>query len=98
MVVALKESKPDDWIDSFISLNMHPKHCLPFDDWLRKISSCIHTSDAAFKTELGSMTIFDAMPTFWRAWTPLFREEVIPKIDILAIQIWMRMSSESRKT
>jgi hypothetical protein len=37
--------------------------------------------DAAFETELGSMTIFDAMPNFWKAWTPELQEEVVRKID-----------------
>jgi homoserine kinase len=67
MVQALKEGRPEDWINSFISINMHPKQRLPFDAWLRKIASCPQTSDAAFKTELGYMTIFDAMPNFWKA-------------------------------
>jgi hypothetical protein len=43
---------------------MHPKHHLPFEDWLRKIASCIQMMDVAFKTELGPMIIFDVMPTF----------------------------------
>ena len=67
MVQALKNGDPQDWVRSFMSVNMHPKHRLPFEDWLRKIATCIQTSDAAFKKEVGSMTIFDAMPTFWKA-------------------------------
>jgi hypothetical protein len=83
MIHALKKGQPEDWITSFISVNMHPKYRLPFGDWMQKIVSCIQTSDAAFKKELGSMTIFDAMPTFWKAWTPVMREEVVAKIDAL---------------
>jgi hypothetical protein len=56
-------------INSFINTNMHPEHRLPFEDWLRKIASCIRMTDASFKTELGFMTIFDVMLTFWKAWT-----------------------------
>jgi hypothetical protein len=37
---------------------------------LPKIVLCIQMPDAAFKTELESMTIFDTMPTFWKAGTP----------------------------
>jgi hypothetical protein len=29
------------------------------------------------------MTFFDAMPNFWKAWTPELREEVVCKIDVL---------------
>jgi hypothetical protein len=42
MVQALNQGQPEDWINSFISVNMYPKHHLPFQDWLlRKIASCI---------------------------------------------------------
>ena len=41
MIQALKKGQPEDWIKAFISVNMHPKHCLPFDAWLRKIASCL---------------------------------------------------------
>jgi hypothetical protein len=80
---ALKKGQPEDWINYFISVNMHPKHRLPFDAWLRMIASCLQTLDAVFKTELGSMTIFDAMLNFWKAWTSELREEVVCNIAVL---------------
>jgi hypothetical protein len=38
------------------------------------------------------MTIFDAMPNFWKAWTPELQEEVVRKIDGLT-----KASSDSGK-
>jgi hypothetical protein len=60
---------------------MHPKHCVPLDAWLLKIASYLRMSNVAFKTELGSMSIFNAMPNFWKAWTLELQEEVVCKID-----------------
>jgi hypothetical protein len=39
LVQALKKGQSEDWIKSFINANMHPKHHLPFEDWLCKIAS-----------------------------------------------------------
>ena len=80
---ALKKGKPRNYIVSFNTVNMHPKHRVKFSDWLIKISSVLQTTDASFKIELECATIFDAMPEFWKACTSDLRQDVFYAINKL---------------
>ena len=80
---ALKKGKPSDWIVSFKTVNMHPKHRFKFSDGIIKTSYVLQNTDAYFKTELECVTIFDAIPEFWKAWTPDLRKEVVYSINKL---------------
>ena len=80
---ALKKVNPRDWIVSFYTVNMHPKHRVKFFYWLIKISSVLQTTDAAFKTELDCVAIFDTIPAFWKSCTPDLRQEIFYAINKL---------------
>ena len=81
LLQALKKVNPSDWIVSFKTVNMHPKHRVKFSDWLIKYSSVLKTTDAAFKPELDCATIFGVMPALWNSWTPDIRQEVVYAIN-----------------
>jgi len=66
IAVAIHSQKMVDkqkWIDSFIKVNMHPKHQLTFDNWIKKLNQCgvLVTCKKFFEKQ---KSLYDAMRKF----------------------------------
>jgi len=74
------------WINSFKRVNMHPKHRVSFNDWMKKLADRGILSEGGnkFYEERGSM--LDAMPACWMRLSVEQRREVIDIIDRLFAQ------------
>jgi hypothetical protein len=46
-IEALKKIKAAAWIESFTKVNLHPRHRVSFDVWLKKIDSTLSSGDAS---------------------------------------------------
>lgn len=77
--VGIKNLPADIWKKSFIAVNMHPDHRISFQEWINKISSHIDTGEASYSRT--NMSIFDAMPEFWKNMTVRDRQNIIKKIN-----------------
>ncbi|KAI2508458.1 hypothetical protein MHU86_5985 [Fragilaria crotonensis] len=61
-IEALKKIKASAWIESFKKVNLHPRHRVSFDVWLKKIDTKLSSGEFfASRTSL-----FDAMPAVWK--------------------------------
>lgn len=66
------------WENSFVAVNMHPHHRVPFDDWLLKIAPFVQ---AAEKFENEVVDDFAMLPTEWRTKPLSLRKKWIQIID-----------------
>eukprot|EP00957_Ditylum_brightwellii_P194960 14853476-Ditylum_brightwellii.AAC.1 len=55
---------PKIWERSFIKVNLHPHHCLPFDQWIGKIAEKIKTGETYKRTNENHY--YGAMPACWK--------------------------------
>lgn len=86
----LKVSKAT-WINSFVKVNLHPKHRLSFGDWIAKLDEKgILESGKKFLKDDGRL--FDAMPAFWRCMSIESRQEFFQVVNRLykeePIAVW----------
>ena len=52
------------WTDSFVAVNLHPRPCMTFHDYIKNISPDVNMLDTAyFRNHEGSY--YDAMPYVW---------------------------------
>ena len=66
--------------DSFVSVNLHPRHSLSFSDWIKKIAPSVKTGETAyFRNPEGSY--YNYMPYVWKNMTVIKRRELIYVID-----------------
>jgi hypothetical protein len=63
LIVFINNLKKDVWMNSFIKVNLHPKHRVDYMKWVERISSHVITGESAYKRNTASM--YDAMPAFW---------------------------------
>ena len=84
------------WIDSFIKVNMHPKHRLPFDDWIKKLDQrgVLVTGEQFFEKR---KSLYDAMRKFFLAefWWTLPLSFKSPKLS-LTVAFCIQNLSHSR--
>lgn len=66
------------WENSFIAVNMHPHHRVPFPEWINKIAPFV---DAAKKFEREIIDEFVLLPSDWRIQSLSNREKWIKIID-----------------
>ena len=53
------------WIDSFVSINLHPHHCMTFPDWIKNISPAVNTGETEyFRNHEDSY--YDAIISVWK--------------------------------
>jgi hypothetical protein len=65
------------WEVSFIQVNMHPKHRLSFEDWIKKlVKKGTMQSGDTFQHE-GEVDHFSMLPDFWKGMKPAERVQVI---------------------
>ena len=76
-IEALKKIKPAAWVESFTKVNLHPRHRVPFDIWLKKIDGKL--SSGEFFAQRTSL--FDAMPAVWKNMSIDDRHAVVSVID-----------------
>ena len=79
IIHALKDISPKVWEQSFIGVNLHPDHRIPFDDWVKKIDATLQGGERFFHDNKQSM--FDAMPVLWKNMTVEVRHKVVCTID-----------------
>ena len=61
-IEALKKIKPAALVESFMKVNLHPRHRVTFNIWLKKINRKLSSGEFfASRTSL-----FDAMPAVWK--------------------------------
>ena len=68
------------WTDSFVAVNLHPHHCLSFDDWVENISSSLKTGETDYFWN-NKWSYYDAMSSVWKKMTVTNEKEVISVID-----------------
>ena len=69
------------WTDSFVSVNLHPHHCMTFHYWIKKISPDVKTRDTSyFRNHEGSY--YDAMPSAWKKMSVPVQREAMCIIDL----------------
>ena len=89
LIVAIKNLSTDIWRKSFIKVNLHPKHRVPFDKWRKRIGSHLACGEAAY-TRKNIKSLSDAMPALWKNLSVQNRHRVISIID--------KMNSDALKT
>ena len=68
------------WTDSFVSINLHPRHGMTFHDWIKNISPAFKTVETAyFLNHEGPY--YDTMSSVWKNISVPFRRELILIID-----------------
>ena len=68
------------WTDYFVTVNLHPRHCMTFHDWIKNISPDVKTGDTEhFRNHEGSY--YDAMSSVWKNIPVPVQIEVICIID-----------------
>ena len=68
------------WIDSFVSVNLHPHHRLSFSGWIKNIPSAVNTGETEyFRNHKGSY--YDAMPYVSKKMTVIKIRELMYVID-----------------
>jgi len=71
---SLAKIGPEPWIQSFIKVNMHPKHRVSADQWLKNLDERgILSAQPFFRTRT---SLYDAMPAVWKKLEPEERHEV----------------------
>eukprot|EP00957_Ditylum_brightwellii_P001496 116663-Ditylum_brightwellii.AAC.1 len=53
--VALVVADDDNWERSFKAVNLHPHHCVLFEDWLKKIADHVEKGEQLFKKDAAAM-------------------------------------------
>ena len=62
--VEIKSLPQKIWVDSFKVVNLHPDFRISFEKWVEQINDHIKTGETAYTRK--NLTIFDAMPGFWK--------------------------------
>ena len=68
------------WTDSFVAINLHHHHRMPFPDWIKKISPDVKTGETAYFRN-HEVSYYDSMPSLWKNMSVPVRREVICIID-----------------
>ena len=63
-IEAISKVDPKVWENSFVKVNLHPDHRVPFVDWLKRIDSKIETGERFFTKHNSSL--YNAMPALWK--------------------------------
>ena len=66
---AIRETKPETWIQSFKACNMHPVSRLKFGDWCTKIEQYLQVGQS-FEVEAVDVDKYTLLPSWWHAMTP----------------------------
>ena len=80
IATAIKNLPEDIWEKSFISVNLHPHHRVPFEDWIEKISNVVTTGEKNYM-RTNEASYFDAMPALWKKMTVETRRRVVDMVD-----------------
>ena len=57
---------PELWINSFIAVNLHPKHMLSFEDWCKKVSPFMQASDSFHLVNQDKVDEYQLLPLMWQ--------------------------------
>mmetsp|Transcript_20420 Transcript_20420/g.37490 ORF Transcript_20420/g.37490 Transcript_20420/m.37490 type:complete len:186 (+) Transcript_20420:142-699(+) len=69
--VRYTKENPSLWVNSFIAVNLHPRHMLSFSDWCKKISPFVQSADSFDLVTQNKVNEYKLLPAVWRALTPL---------------------------
>lgn len=92
---ALQKVRRATWGKSFIKVNLHPDHRIPFVQWLRKIDSHLETGERFFKND--SDGLYEAMPALWKNLEVKERHRLISIIDSFYKQIQQQHQEEQHQ-
>ena len=67
-LAAVRELSPDAWTRSFIKVNLHPHHSVPFPEWCKRISGFLQGGES-FKPE-HEFDPYALLPGWWHAFSP----------------------------
>ena len=56
---------PEIWINSFIAVNLHPKHRLPFLNWCKKIAPFMKEPDSFDLVVQNNVDPYHLLPAIW---------------------------------
>ena len=80
---------PEIWEKSFIAVNLHPKHMLPFKDWCKKIEPFMQASDSFdLVTQEQEIDEYTLLPSYWHAMTPAEKRVAVSVVRRLADNAW----------
>jgi hypothetical protein len=66
---AIRETKPETWIQSFKACNLHPVSRLKFGDWCAKIEQYLQVGQS-FEVEAVDVDKYTLLPSWWHAMMP----------------------------
>jgi len=75
--------KEEHWVSSFIKVNLHPDHRVPFDAWLRVLDRRGILTESSERYFEERESFYDAMPAVWKKLTPGIRQSIMETIDTI---------------
>ena len=86
--VRYTKENPSLWVNSFIAVNLHPRHMLSFSDWCKKISPFMQSADSFELVTQNKVNEYKLLPAVWKAMTPLEKGntvEIFPKTQFIMV-------------
>ena len=65
--VRYTKEHPELWVNSFIAVNLHPRHMLSFEDWCKKIAPFMHASDSFNLVVQDNVDEYQLLPLMWQS-------------------------------
>lgn len=76
--INITKKNPDIWINSFIAVNLHPRHQIPFADWCKKIEPFMKAADSFdLVTQSKTIDTYKLLPAYWQAMEPAQKRSAV---------------------
>lgn len=76
--INITKKNPEIWINSFIAVNLHPRHQIPFADWCKKIEPFMKAADSFdLVTQSKTIDTYKLLPAYWQAMEPAQKKRAV---------------------
>jgi hypothetical protein len=87
--VRYSDHHPEVWIESFKSVNLHPKFQIPFPEWCKKLEQFMMAADSFdLFTQSEDVDEYTLLPTFWQAMPAEEKKAVVAIVHRFKDKMW----------